>query len=97
MGVSNKAKGWIDMVITHEPKTVSKVIDDLYSLMDIHNRTMGKSNKDYRTGRHIIPTSAELQKYLSQNYNSVTVRTNYNPVLALHYHSKIRHYFRGEE
>lgn len=96
MGISNRAKGWVDKAITREPKSVSKIIDDLYNLMDIHNRTMRESNKDYRTGRHIIPTSAELQKYLSQNYDSVTVRTNYTLFRTIHY-SKIKHYFRKEE
>tara|TARA_X000001382_G_scaffold67844_1_gene47116 strand:- start:706 stop:1014 length:309 start_codon:yes stop_codon:yes gene_type:complete len=95
--ISSYAKEWIDKAITHEPKPVSKIIDDIYSLMDIHNRTMRKSDKGYRTGRHIIPTKTELQAYLSKNYESVTIKNNYNPVLALHYHSKVRHYFRKEE
>ncbi len=93
--MSNRAKKWIDDVITHEPKTVSKIIDDIYSLMGAYN--LKNRKQGYRTGSRILPTTTELRQYLSRNYESVVLINDYNPVLALHYRSKVRHYFRKEE
>jgi len=93
--LNSKSKIWVDMVITHEPKTISKILDDLYTLINVYNRTVCKT-KGYMTGR-FIPTTTELQYYLSKKYESVVLKNPSNPVVALHNNNKVRHYFRKEE
>ena len=97
--ISSKAKKWIDRVITHEPKTISKILDDLFMLIDLDNKTPFFYTKktQYTNGRDLIPTTRELQYYLRRKYESVVLKNTYTPVLALHNNNKVRHYFRKEE
>tara|TARA_R110002020_G_scaffold370389_1_gene582048 strand:- start:300 stop:608 length:309 start_codon:yes stop_codon:yes gene_type:complete len=97
--ISSKAKKWIDRVITHEPKTISKILDDLFMLIDLDNKTpfLYTKKTGYTGGRDLIPTTRELQSYLSRKYESIAIKNTYNPVFALHNNKKVKHYFRKEE
>ena len=97
--LSSKSKIWIDRVITHEPKTISKILDDLFNLIQLDSKTpfCYTKNTRYSGGRELIPTTRELQYYLSRKYECIALRNTYNPVVALHNNNIVRHYFRKEE
>lgn len=90
-------KKWIDMVITNEPKTIHRIYDDLYDLINLFNQTRKNSEKGYRTGRHIIPTTTALKWYLSKEYESVVLQNDTNSIEYKNNIKKVRHYFRKEE
>ena len=91
------AKKWIDEVITNEPKSVYRIYDDLYDLLESKNRI----EKRVRTGR-FIPNKTSLKWYLDKNYGYVTLKIIMNSSLHRngndwHDNKQVRHYFRGEE
>ena len=95
--INNWTKKWIDMIITNEPKTIYRIYDDLYDLLNLYNRTRRNPDKGYRTGRHIIPTTTALKRYLSKEYESVVLQNDTNFFEYKNNIKQVRHYFRKEE
>lgn len=55
-------KGWLEEIMTSEPKTIKTILDDLFIHLD---------KKEYENVFKRIPTRDELYRHLSANYSKV--------------------------
>ena len=84
--ISTEARYLVDEIITTEPKSINTMIDEMITIAKERNRTLANT----------IPTRSELTKYLSTNYNSVTISNLTNKPITSNNNSTI-HYFKQEE
>ena len=77
-------KGWLEEIMTSEPKTINTILDDLYLHLD---------KQEYENVFKRIPTRDELYRHLNANYSKVRLSMiTGKPVKT----SGLMHYFKEE-
>ncbi len=88
--MSQKAKDFVDTIMTSEPRTVQVIYDDLFDAVE--RRKKEKKVGTIVLGSNLIPSKAELGAYLRINYS----KEKLNPKTLKPSPTGKMHYWKGE-
>ena len=71
--MNKRSKQLVEEVIDETPRSTNEILDLMYDKVEEKRKTKSGPNKRPGSGRNLIPTRRELQRYLSKNYNKIRV------------------------